>query len=956
MPGFSFRILDRRSRIIHLAVDLRSLEPRGIIPEESRRVKGKPASTMERAGRLRWAVVVAGYAIFFVAFFWPVLSDGRFLAFGDGRTQWLPMYFGPRRLWEPDLMLGYPQFANPEQFWYPLAALRVLPHSFNAYVISAYVIAACGAYGLVRAETGSRLGAALAGLAYPLSGFMISHLQHLDIIHPAAWSPFVFWALRMLRRGFSPAWFGAGAIALALCILGGQPQIFVYTAIIAVILGAPRVVSALACVACGIALAAIVLVPGAELASQSVRATMPFYQFAPGVSLTHVPVRLFFPYLLGGSAMPAYPRSDFDLDPFVEQSNYVGIITLVLAVAAIRSLFSSGAVRLWTGIAVVALVLTTGNDLGIAAITYHVPVLALFRSQGRHAFEFALAASILGGFAVAAIETGKMRASHIVQACAGVAVAMAGVLLAIAGTARFSLDRFVPQFVHFQRLVVDPIANRAVGIPIAILLLVCGALAYFARRPRASLGRLLLLAVCTVDLTSFAWFAYWHWGALSPDVLAPPPYARAMRATLASTQQRAFPLDLPGASGSLRPNANLLWDIPSAWASFALLPSRSAALLHSVRSDFFGQLNAAQMEDDADQSFDLAAIRYFVVPGSLPMSRAIEQPWDEGYDWGRRIGAAPSTPATTFAFRQPKAATAVALVTSLGLAAQIPDKTAVANVVVSGVSGRRFTAPLLAGRDTAEIAYDRFDVRPHVRHALATVYSSDGPNHRYAAIIMLPRPMQIARIDVVWRYAADRDASLLIDKLSLLDSATRTARPVSPLFLLRDDPSRLRVVPGPGDETILENARAFPRVWVVQRVVPAGPGEALEAIRGGTTDFHKTALVEGAPAYGGVAPGTARILETASGRTRVDVTCSARCFLMTSDPIYPGWTVRVDGIPATLYAADYALRGTFIPPGHHVAEFAFFSRTLVAGIAVTLAAALVLLGLGLGPRLLQRSA
>jgi hypothetical protein len=909
---------------------------------------------MERASIGRWGLVLAAYSAFFTAFFWPVLAGGRFLAFGDGLSQWLPMYFGPHRLWEPNLMLGYPLFANPEQFWYPLTALRAVAGSFNAYVVSAYVIAACGAYGLVRSETGSNYAGAAGGLIYALSGFMIAHLQHLDIIHPAAWAPVFLLALRSLRRGFSTRWLVVGSIALGLCILGGQPQIAVYTAILGLILCARNLVAALACVACGTALAAIVLIPGAELASRSVRATMPFYQFAPGVALTHIPVRLLFPYLLGGSAMAAYPHSDFALDPFVEQSNYVGIVTLALVLAAIRSFWASGSVRLWTAIAGAALILTSGNDLGVAAVTYHIPLLDLFRSQGRHAFEFALATSVLAGFAIAGLERGAIRARDLARTCGFMAIPAGLVLALVAATQRFALERYVAQFTAFQTTIVDPLANPAVAIPLLALALGGAVFALVARHP-APLARIAVVAVLAVDMTSFAWFAYWHWAPLPHAALDPPPYASMMRATLSAAGQREFVLEVPGAASPLRPNANLLWDIPSAWASFALLPSRSAALLQSVRSDFFGQRNAAQIEDPADQSFDLAAIRFVVAPGSLPVSRPIDRPWDEGYDWGRRIGSKPLEPLTTFRFHRPRTATGIALVTSLGLAASIPDRAVVATIVVVDVAGRRLSAPLLAGRDTAEMAYDRFDVRPRVRHALAPVYSSDGSNHRYVATVTLPRRVRIERIDVLWSGAGDRDASLLIDKLSLLDRSTQSAVPVSPMFLLRDDPSRLRALPIASNDVVLENSRVFPRAWIARRVIPSTAGAALDAVRSSAIDFHQTALVEGAAAYDGTG-GDARIADMTSGRMRVEVACAARCFLVTSDPVYPGWTARVDGNPVPLYAADYALRGTFVPAGRHVVEFGFFSRSLALGSGVTLAACLALAGLCLRSALLQRRA
>jgi uncharacterized membrane protein YfhO len=70
----------------------------------------------------------------------------------------------------------------------------------------------------------------------------------------------------------------------------------------------------------------------------------------------------------------------------------------------------------------------------------------------------------------------------------------------------------------------------------------------------------------------------------------------------------------------------------------------------------------------------------------------------------------------------------------------------------------------------------------------------------------------------------------------------------------------------------------------------------------------------------------------------VDVGCATRCVLITSDAPYPGWSARIDGAPAQLFAADYAFRGVAVPSGKHRVTFAFFSWSTLAGGLITLAA------------------
>jgi len=67
--------------------------------------------------------------------------------------------------------------------------------------------------------------------------------------------------------------------------------------------------------------------------------------------------------------------------------------------------------------------------------------------------------------------------------------------------------------------------------------------------------------------------------------------------------------------------------------------------------------------------------------------------------------------------------------------------------------------------------------------------------------------------------------------------------------------------------------------------------------------------------------------------------------LVLSDAWYPGWRVTVDGNPAPLLRADYALRGVALPPGKHTVEFTFRSRPAQLGLLLSAVGVLCLLGL-----------
>jgi uncharacterized membrane protein YfhO len=74
----------------------------------------------------------------------------------------------------------------------------------------------------------------------------------------------------------------------------------------------------------------------------------------------------------------------------------------------------------------------------------------------------------------------------------------------------------------------------------------------------------------------------------------------------------------------------------------------------------------------------------------------------------------------------------------------------------------------------------------------------------------------------------------------------------------------------------------------------------------------------------------------------VETRANAPSFLVTSDVFYPGWEATVDGVPAQLFQADYALRGLPVPAGTHLVRFEFRPRSFVRGLYVSAASLLLL--------------
>ncbi len=872
--------------------------------------------------------VAAGFTAFFTLFFWPVLGHG--LIFGDASDQLieaLPMWLGGHPAWQPLTMLGLPYTANPLAVtWYPPAALRFVSGSFDVYELSAYVIAACGAFGLARAVTRSTVGAAIAGLVYALGGFMIGHAGHIGLIHPAAWVPWVFWGLAALRADGRAVHVAGAGIAYALVVLGGQPDIAIDTlyAVAFYALAARSARFALragASIALGVALAAIALVPGLELALRSVRNGLTLEEHSGfAVPLAALPFRLFFPYLLGTTTLAPYAQSAWDLGSFAESSDYVGVSTLVLA--AIGATARTGArTGFWIGAFVLALALSTGNDLGLASVTYHLPALGWLRAPGRDAFVVALAASVLAAAGVAAIERGLAGARRL-AACFGIVAAIAAVLLAVVAVFGTAAGAGIARdfgLATIPAATLDPLRNAALFVPVLALIAGGAAIAVLAWRPRAAAARALLVFATAADLASFAWFGYWHFGAFPLRRLDPPPEVAALRAAIAPEQQRILSVPTEDAGAGIPPNLNVLWNVAEVRGYTNLALAAPAAML---RVDSPATLRDVLAGDD--RTLDAAGVRYAVVPRAIAPVRSASDPFDPGTTLGVRVArdVAGVAREARFPLPAPVAVTRIGISSSLVADPGIAAGTAVA------------TLQVVDGRGAAESV---------------AVPGGAGP----ARIDLLPLRRRFIAGALVVRALAP-GAVFDTERLTLIDDGTGTAIPLTTLTFLRDAPRRWRPVTDSGGDRIFENVRAFARAWIVHRAIGVDDAEALAEIREHRWTPAHVALIGGeAPPLVDPPPGaveTVRVAALVPDRMDLDVRCASACAIVTSDAVYAGWSARVDARAVPLLEADYAFRAVAVPPGRHRVTFVFVPRSTYAGAAITLVALLLCGGLALRRR------
>ncbi|HEY9721564.1 MAG TPA: YfhO family protein [Oscillatoriaceae cyanobacterium] len=81
----------------------------------------------------------------------------------------------------------------------------------------------------------------------------------------------------------------------------------------------------------------------------------------------------------------------------------------------------------------------------------------------------------------------------------------------------------------------------------------------------------------------------------------------------------------------------------------------------------------------------------------------------------------------------------------------------------------------------------------------------------------------------------------------------------------------------------------------------------------------------------------ARVIRHGTQSVSVEATLPRPGWLILTDAFYPGWQARVDGAPATIYPADVAFRGVYLPAGRHRVDFRYAPRSFRLGLWVSLA-------------------
>ena len=930
-------------------------------------------------------VVFFGFSTLFTAFFSPILFSEKLLAPGDGIVYYIPALYSAKTPWTDLIFGGYPIAADPQnQTWYPLSFLfNSSPQLWNAYVVIAYVLAASFSYCYMYIVTRSRLAAIATGIVYSMSGYMMAHLGHLTMIHAAAWIPLILCAFEVLRHRFDRKWFGIGAGAIACCFLSGHPQIPVYGigmgAIYATCLGWTAPVGrwsyykvALGMLVIGLGISALQILPTLELSRLSLRAEMTFQSFSAFSLPPWQALQLIFPYLfLKFDASGQHTHYWGEWGGLTEIASYTGLLSLMLGAVGFIAYRSRSLAWFWLIAGVVTLLFTFGDGTPLGYVLYHIPVYKMFRAQGRHAVEVALAVSILAGLGVAAIQQ-HMASKRLVLTtiCIGI-----GVMLGSLGVMRLQYEQFAEKAakVLSTPLNLSPWENPTVGVPILIFLAAALVLLFWSQATQSNWRSLALISLLVIDLASFGWFYEWRVGSPANSWITPPAFSQTYQKTLQADHQRL--LAPKGANAldpeTIFPNLSRLWNVPSIGGYTPLAISRVSEMLQMSAS---GSVSSFPPKV-GDRSLDLMAVRYVFVPPPIMEShqRAF---WGENLGLG--LGTSSCAPEASESVKftipdLPNETSDIGFVTNLGCSAGILNETDVLQVQVTDMNGKVETHNLQAGRDTSEWAYDCPSIKPSIKHQQAKIFQTFSPQkdgtgscsgHTYLSQISLTHPSKIKNLALKW---TGQSGAMSIFHISLINKSQQTAAAFTRGGIsldLKDSP-QWRYVENIGQTAVYENLRAMPRVWLVSEAINFKKKAAvLKTIRssrlpdGRTFEPERMALLEKGGRsfkYADLQPtDLVKVDKISDTEVELQTETAAEAFLVLSDVYYPGWKATVDDKSTRIFRTNYLQRGIKIPKGSHTIKFKFQPTSFRLGTGISTASLFVCGFLMLPKNLLQK--
>lgn len=413
-------------------------------------------------------------------------------------------------LWNPHQFSGIPFLAAGQQSTlYPFSLIYyVMPlaAAYGWFTVTQLWLAGVCMFLLVRGLGVGRMGGALAGAVYQLSGFFVVSAVFPMIIGAAAWIPLVLLMVEFVvrqqpalrGRPASVPWVVIGAGALGCSILAGHVEITYYTLLMAAFFAAARLLTALPraagwplrlhwlagrstwlvlMVALGVGLGAVQFIPLFEYAGYNYRdGRTTLEQVLGWAHPARGVIQYLLPNVYGSPALHSYidvfsgqtvtqftnlrgepiTTIDWGIKNYVEGALYVGILPLALAIYGLTVIpWRGGLAQAQKTRYSLIFVVLTGVALTFmfglptyALLYYGLPGINQLHSPFRWVLAVTLGAAVLAGFGADALARGDGR--KVTRRFGWIGIALGGLVLAGLVVTRLVYEPFAPLF---QRLV-----------------------------------------------------------------------------------------------------------------------------------------------------------------------------------------------------------------------------------------------------------------------------------------------------------------------------------------------------------------------------------------------------------------------------------------------------------------------------------------------------------------------
>jgi O-antigen/teichoic acid export membrane protein len=353
---------------------------------------------------------------------------------------------GELPLWNPYILAGQPFMASAQNgSLYPLGIFfYVLPltSAYGWFIALHLWIGALGAYWLARMLGANRIGGVIAGLTFGFCGYLVVSFLWPMVVSTAVWLPALLATIEwQVQRGARVAIraIALGGLIVGLQFLAGHLEMSLYLLLTAGLYTALRLAGrlrseglsrplldglvALAMVVLGTGLAAIQLVPFAEVIGANVRTGWSDYEETVGYAmpkerlLAYLVPNLFgnpthhtYYDLVAGQTLPTEhtrPNGERRTDTewggknYVEGAVYVGILPLLLAAVAVLARPRGGALALAL-VGLVSLLFAFGTPL-YALLFYGIPGVNQLHTPFRWVYPFSLCIAVLAGLGAARV-------------------------------------------------------------------------------------------------------------------------------------------------------------------------------------------------------------------------------------------------------------------------------------------------------------------------------------------------------------------------------------------------------------------------------------------------------------------------------------------------------------------------------------------------------------------------